>query len=99
MDALQDLLDEIHRIQCLVCACRRRPSGPDGELATGEMLEVLRLSPAECGRVVRSLTADGLFEPVPDPVHPLPRAIRLTDSGREYLRKWSSSLPARHAGR
>lgn len=99
MDALQDLLDEIQRIQCLVCACRQGRVRPDAELATCELLHELRLTPAECGRVVRSLTAAGLCETVPDPGHPLPRAIRLTDDGRRYLERWSGSLPGRSTAR
>lgn len=95
MDALQDLLDEIQRIQCLVCACRHDGSPERGLLPTRELLDILRISPSECGRVVTSLTAEGLFETVSDPLHPLPLGLRLTDDGRRYLRRWGDALPGR----
>lgn len=97
MDALQDLLTEIQRIQCLVCAFRHDDREDRGVLPTRELIEVLRISPSECGRVVSTLAAEGLFETVPDPLHPLPRALRLTDDGRRYLRQWNASLPPRAA--
>lgn len=93
MDAIKDLLEEIQRIQCLVCAFHHDGPEDRGVLPTHELIEVLRISPAECGQVVRALTAEGLFEPVPDPLHPLPRALRLTEVGRSYLRQWNDSLP------
>lgn len=93
MDPFKDLLDEIQRIQCLVCAYHRDGPEERGVLSTRELLELLEISPSECGRVVSTLTSEGLFESVPDPLHPLPRALRLTDVGRRYLRQWNESLP------
>lgn len=98
MDALEDLLVEIQRIQCLVCAFRHDGPEDRGMIPTRELIELLRISPSECGRVVSTLTAEGLFEPVPDPLHPLPRGLRLTDDGRRYLRQWNASLPPRAGG-
>ncbi len=98
MDVLQELFDEIQRIQCLVCAFRHDGSRHPGFLPTRELIEILRISPSECSRVVSSLTSEGLFETVSDALHPLPRGLRLTDDGRRYLRCFSASLPRRSRG-
>jgi DNA-binding MarR family transcriptional regulator len=84
-DALRELLDEIRRLQLLVCAYL--PDGEDRapELPFDKVQEGLHISPEECGTVIRRLSLEGLLESIHAPGLRGPQAVRLTSEGRRLL--------------
>lgn len=91
MDVLQELLEEIECLQCLVYLQRGEDARAAGPVPAHELLTALRLSPGELGRIVEALRTDGLLTTEADPVHPLPRRVGLTESGRAYIERWKSN--------
>lgn len=85
MDALHDLLNEIRRLQLLVCTYSREANGAAAEFPFEQVTQGLRISPEECGTVVRRLSLEGLVEPIHSPGMRGPRAVRLTAEGRQVL--------------
>jgi DNA-binding MarR family transcriptional regulator len=91
MDALQSLLDEIKRLQLLVCAQRNERRGRIGALTLDDAVRELRISAEECGRVARQLSRDGLLELLEGDPPARHGCVRLTERGKEIV--------ARHAAR
>lgn len=89
MDAVQQLLVEAERVQCLAYLARSEAGHP---VPTWQLMEALRFSPSRCGSVVSRLARDGLVRPGPDARDPLPREVELTPAGRVAVREWKESL-------
>lgn len=96
-DALQDLLHEIQCMQCLVYMGEHPWKTSADPTPIREMMDELRISPEECGRVVNSLAREGFIQPVGRTEHSLPQALLLTQSGQEHLKEWRKDMPT--AGR
>lgn len=87
MDAVQELIVEVERVQCMVYLTRSQAGHP---VPTGELMEALRLAPSRCGSVVDRLAREGLVRVEGTDEHPL--QVELTGAGRAAVREWKASV-------
>lgn len=87
MDAVQSLLEEIQRMQCLVYLARQEEEATP----VRELMEALHVSPGPCHACLGALTREGFVRLIPSATHPLPRAVRLTARGRAEVREWEAN--------
>lgn len=89
MDAVQQLLVEAERVQCLGYLARAEVGHP---VPTRDLMEALHFTPSRCGTVVSRLTRDGLVRPRAEERYRLPRELELTEAGRAAMREWKASI-------
>jgi DNA-binding MarR family transcriptional regulator len=97
MDELRNLLDEVRRLQTLVCAYSPETDGGSPDFPIERVREDLHISPEECGTVIRRLSLEGLVEAIHNRGERGLQAVRLTSEGRQRLR--SMGAPAGRASR
>ena len=92
MDVVQDLLMEIRNLQCLAWVSRHARAPGAGAVPVREVIEALRIEPAQWEEIARALAGSGHLEVLPGAPDAWCEAVRLTPHGQEYLTRWEESL-------